>query len=96
MKLEIRESTRGKYFVGVYGKDQVDEEYDKAYVETRTFRNRQDAWEFALKWNMKGYYIDFASNEMVGYGNDDDYFEDDECDEYSYAPYEMKRTFSSL
>lgn len=96
MKLEIRESARGEYFVGVYGKDQANKEYDRTYVETRTFRDRQDAWEFALKWNLKGYYIDFASNEMAGYGDDSDYFEDEEYDEYSYAPYEMKRTFDSL
>lgn len=96
MKLEIRESARGEYFVGVYGKDQANKEYDRTYVETRTFRDRQDAWEFALKWNLRGYYIDFASNEMAGYGNDDDYFEDEEYDEYSYAPYEMKKTFNSV
>ncbi len=96
MKLTIHESTRGKYFVGVFDKDQIDNEYNRAYVEQQTFKDRQSAWEFALKWNLKGFYVDFASDETVGYGDEDDYFEDNEYDEYTYEPYEMKDTFNSI
>ena len=87
MKLEIRESAKEEYFVGVWGKDKP--KYDQAYIETRTFSNRQDAWEFALKWNLKGYYVNFASDEEY-----DD--EDGEYSECTYKPYEMKRTFNAF
>ena len=96
MKLTIKESTRGEYFVGVFDKDQVDNEYDRTYVEQQTFKDRQSAWEFALKWNLKGFYVDFASNETVGYGDDNDYYEDSESNEYTYEPYEMRDTFNSI
>ena len=66
MKLTIKESTSGEYFVGVFDKDQVNNEYDRAYIEQQTFKDRQSAWEFALKWNLKGFYVDFASrNQML-------------------------------
>lgn len=96
MKLTIKESTKGEYFVGVFDKDQVDNEYDRVYVEQQTFKDRQSAWEFALKWNLKGFYVDFASNETVEYGDDNDYYEDSESNEYTYEPYEMKDTFNSI
>ena len=96
MKLTIKESARGEYFVGVFDKDQVDNEYDRTYVEQQTFKDRQSAWEFALKWNLKGFYVDFASNETVGYGDDNDYYEDSESNEYTYEPYEMRDTFNSI
>lgn len=96
MKITIKESTRGEYFVGVFDEDQIDNEYDRTYVEQQTFRYRQDAWDFALKWNLKGYYVDFAETEKEKYGNDDDYFEEDEYNEYTYEPYEMKKYFNAV
>lgn len=97
-KLTINESSgRNEYFVGVFTKDQLDTyDYERQYEDFKTFTDRQSAWEYALKWNMKGYCIAWASSEIVGYGYDDDYYEEEETNEYDYAPYEMEKYTNAL
>lgn len=99
-KLTINEwAGSDKYFVGVFTEDQLDKYSDeRTYEEAKTFTDRQSAWEYALKWNTKGYCIEWASSEMVGYGypGDNDYYEEEQTDEYDYAPYEMEEYFNSM
>lgn len=94
-KLTINESSgRDEYFVGVFTKDQLDKYDDeRQYEDFKTFTDRQSAWEYAFKWNMKGYCIAWASSEIVGYGypGDNDYYEEEETNEYDYGPYEMEK-----
>lgn len=94
-RLIINESSgRDEYFVGVFTEDQFDiDDADRSYEDFKTFTDRQSAWEYALKWNMKGYCIAWASSEIVKYGypGDNDYFEEEQTDEYDYEPYEMEK-----
>ncbi len=74
-----------EYFVGVFTREES--KYDKqnrTYEYSRIFDNKQDAWEYALKFNLKGYYIDI------------EYCEDDKNGELSYAPHEMKKYFNAI
>lgn len=99
-KLTINESSgRDEYFVGVFTEDQLDKYDDeRQYEDFKTFTDRQSAWEYALKWNMKGYCIAWSSSEIVSYGypGDRDYYEEEQTDEYDYAPYEMEEYFNSM
>lgn len=99
-KLTINESSgRDEYFVGVFTKDQLDKYDDeRQYEDFKTFIDRQSAWEYALKWNMKGYCIAWASSEIVSYSypGDNDYYEEEQRDEYDYAPYEMEKYMNSF
>lgn len=62
----IRESKEDKYFVGCFRK--ASDRYDtNTYDEIFTTNSRSEAWEFALRYNMRGYYVEF--NESDGYGD---------------------------
>lgn len=79
-----------KYFVGVFDKRQLNKS-EREYVDILTTNDYQEAWEFGLRYNMRGYYVEFASSEKVGYGNGDDYYEEDDMNVWDYAPHEMER-----
>lgn len=85
-----------KYFVGVFKKEKWTKYGEPIYDETFETRSYDEAMEFAHKWNMKGYYVSISGYAKYGYGNDDDYFEDEDTDEYTYEPYEMKHLFSAF
>lgn len=66
-KLTIKESRRiteslDEYCVGVFkkapGKDESGDFETDFYDELFNFNNYQDAWEEALKWNLKGYFVE--------------------------------------
>lgn len=66
-KLTIRESRRiteslDEYWVGAFkkapGKDEYGDFETDFYDELFNFTNYQDAWEEALKWNLKGYFVE--------------------------------------
>lgn len=84
------------YFVGVFKNDDYDADGNRIYDDVFTFDDRSDAWEEALKWNLKGYWVEFASLEKVGYVDEDDDYEEDDFNTYDYEPYEMKKYMSSL
>lgn len=87
------------YFVGVFKNDDYDADGNRIYDDVFTFDDRSDAWEEALKWNLKGFWVEFASIENVGYGDyrdDYDYYEEEDYNTYDYAPYEMRKYMSSM
>lgn len=63
MKLCIKESSSDEYFVGIFKKMPRNDEFGDVdtnyYDDMFDFNNYQDAWEEAIKWNLKGYYVEF-------------------------------------
>lgn len=78
-----------RYFVGIFDKEQLDKA-EREYEDILTTNNYQEAWEFGLKYNTRGYYVEFASSETFAYGDDDDdYYEEEDENVWDYAPNEM-------
>ena len=87
---------KDEYFVGVYKKaDSRGEPANKTkwneniYDDLLVTKDIDEANEFALKYNAKGYYVMFEWKSVEGYGSGDDYYEDEDYDYYIYKPYEM-------
>lgn len=78
----LNEST-SEYCVGVFRKTNGDVEPD-FYDEIFNFNNYQDAWEEALKWNLKGYYVEIEDWPDI---DDEEYMPDI----VSFKPGEMKK-----
>lgn len=91
-KLMIREHVEDTYFVGACKKEGARNTYD----EMQTFNDEQEAWEFALKWNLRGYYVYWKEHTSMGWNDEIDYDYEDDVFEKTYAPYEMKRFSESM
>ena len=76
-----------EYFVGAYKKLSTDRYGETIYDEIYKSNDFQDAWEEALKWNLRGYTIDFSSS--ITSFDDPDSFE-------TYAPREMQKFSFSI
>jgi hypothetical protein len=92
MKLTINEHVEDTYFVGVSKKKNPGNTYD----ELQTFNDEQEAWEFALKWNLRGYYVYWKEHTSMGWNDEIDYDYEDDVFEKTYVPYEMKRFSESV
>lgn len=91
-KLMIKERMEDTYFVGASKKKNPGNTYD----ELQTFNDEQEAWEFALKWNLRGYYVYWKEHTSMGWNDEIDYDYEDDVFEKTYAPYEMKRFSESV